>query len=170
MRRCLDLIRERNVAGSMAEVGVWRGDFARRLNKYMPKRRLYLFDTFEGFDANRDTIVESHSDEFRDTSVEYVMSRMEHPEKCVVRKGYFPDTAEDIDDNFCFVSLDCDLYEPILAGLEYFYPRLEHGGYIFIHDYGSLVFPGVRKALFEYCEKKDKFSSSCRQRKVSNHL
>lgn len=39
-----------------------------------------------------------------------------------------------IEDSFCFVSLDMDLYKPTYEGLHYFYPRLNHGGYIFIHD------------------------------------
>lgn len=152
MRRCLDLIQERSIPGSMAEVGVYRGDFARLINKHMPEKRIYLFDTFEGFDKERDTLIEGHEAEFRDTSVEFVLSRMAFPDKCLVRKGYFPDTAVDIDETFCFVSLDCDLYEPIKAGLDYFFPRLEHGGFIFIHDFGSFAWSGVREAVMEYCD------------------
>jgi O-methyltransferase len=50
-------------------------------------------------------------------------------------------------DEYAFVSLDVDLYQPILAGLEYFYPRLSAGGYIFIHDYNNARFSGVRMAV-----------------------
>ncbi|MDR1267790.1 MAG: TylF/MycF family methyltransferase [Holosporales bacterium] len=52
-------------------------------------------------------------------------------EKLVFRKGYFPDTAaSDADEKFAFVSLDTDLYQPIHAGLEFFYPRLHEGGHL----------------------------------------
>lgn len=152
LRRCISIQKERNVQGNMAEVGVYRGDFARLLNYYFPEKKLYLFDTFEGFDA-RDEVRAVDIDNFKDTSVQYVLSRMPNPPQCIVRKGYFPDTAEDIDDQFSFVSLDCDLYKPILAGLKFFYPRLTRGGYIFVHDFGSIHYDRVKQAVYEFCEE-----------------
>ena len=72
---------------------------------------------------------------------------------CIVCKGYFPATTKDIEDKFAFVSIDTDLYEPILAGLQYFYPRLNSGGYIFIHDYNNEGYKGARQAVLEYCKQ-----------------
>ena len=54
---------------------------------------------------------------------------------------------------FAFVSIDPDLYEPALAGLEFFYPRLSEGGAIIMHDYGNAQFKGVRQAVKEYDQK-----------------
>ena len=71
----------------------------------------------------------------------------------IVKKGWFPDTTTDIDDRFCFVSLDADLYKPIYSGLEFFYPCLEKGGYIFIHDFDSVTYPGYKQAVYDYCSK-----------------
>ena len=34
----------------VAEGGVFQGDFARHINRCFPKSKLYLFDTFSGFD------------------------------------------------------------------------------------------------------------------------
>ena len=54
------------------------------------------------------------------------------------------------------------MYEPTLAGLEYFYPRLVKGGYIMIHEYNAIILDekcvvqkleGVRNAIRDY-EKK----------------
>lgn len=39
---------------AVAEGGVFQGDFAKVINQCFPKHKLYLFDTFEGFDE-RDT-------------------------------------------------------------------------------------------------------------------
>jgi O-methyltransferase len=39
-----------NIKGNVAELGVFRGDFAKFINMSFPDRKLYLFDTFEGFD------------------------------------------------------------------------------------------------------------------------
>src|SRR6476659_3538818 len=45
--------------GHVAELGVYKGKFARYINEYFPGRKLYLFDTFEGFDE-RDIAKEQH--------------------------------------------------------------------------------------------------------------
>lgn len=37
------------IEGEMAEAGVRDGAFAKYINKYFPEKKLYLFDTFEGF-------------------------------------------------------------------------------------------------------------------------
>ena len=153
LKKLSALIRERNVYGAMAEVGVYKGDFARVMNRCFPERRLFLFDTFEGFDSTRDVVKESDREKFKDTCVEEVLSKMSNPQVCVVKKGYFPDTAYDIEEMFSLVSLDCDLYEPILAGLEFFYPRLAPGGYIIVHDFGMYHYTGVKKAVYEFCDK-----------------
>lgn len=145
-----------------AELGVFRGDFARLINEAFPESALYLFDTFEGFDG-RDIAADRQYDLskinaaaikelVKDTSVQTVLSRMPFPEKCVVKKGYFPDTTEGMGENvrFAFVSIDADLYTPILEGLKYFYPRMARMGMIFVHDYG---FSGVGagRAVDEFC-------------------
>lgn len=154
---CFQEIERRQVPGSVAEVGVYRGDFAKRLNHLFPGRKLYLFDTFAGFD-HQDVATEQASgfstgtQNFADTSVETVLGKMPHPQQCVVRKGFFPATAEGLEDTFCFVSLDADLYAPILEGLRYFYPRLSPGGYIFVHDFNNDEYKGAHQAVLEFCQ------------------
>lgn len=153
VKKLAALIRERNVNGAMAEVGVYKGDFARIMNQCFPERKLFLFDTFEGFDSMRDIVKESDKEKFKDTCVEDVLSNMSNPQVCIIKKGYFPDTAHDVEEKFSLVSLDCDLYEPILAGLEFFYPKLVPGGYIIVHDFGMYHYIGVKKAVYEFCDK-----------------
>ena len=50
---------------------------------------------------------------------------------------------------FAFVHLDADLYQPTLAALRYFYPRMVAGGVIIIHDYNH-NWDGARKAVNEF--------------------
>ena len=45
-----------------------------------------------------------------------------------------------------------DLYKPIKAGLEFFYPRMNKGGYIFVHDF---KWGRVRNAVTEFCTSQD---------------
>lgn len=122
--------------GAMAECGVYRGAMSKFLREHSPVRKLYLFDTFSGFDT-RDLRGES-DERFRDTSVEAVLSHMENAENVIVRRGYFPDSASDLgDEQFAFVMIDFDKYQPTLAALSLFYPRMIQGGYVLIHDVNS---------------------------------
>lgn len=155
LRKCIRMLKERNIPGNMAEVGVYQGDFARLFNYYFPDKKLYLFDTFEGFDSEKNKVNECDRELFKDTSVELVLSKMKKPENCVVKKGFFPSTAKGLEETFCLVSLDTDLYEPIMDGLEFFYPKLQKGGYIFVHDFGSYHFEGVKDAVYKFCEKNN---------------
>src|SRR6476660_1369139 len=42
-------IYRKNLPGNVAELGVYKGGFAKHINAYFPDRKFYLFDTFEGF-------------------------------------------------------------------------------------------------------------------------
>lgn len=164
LKTCAAEIYRRGVQGNVAELGVFRGDFSVHINRFFKDRFLYLFDTFEGFaekdieiekDVLKDKLIEIgvNNKPFTDTSIDLVLSRMLNKDKCIIKKGYFPDSLDGLEDRFCFVSIDADLYFPIIEGLSYFYPRLEYGGYIFIHDYDSFLYPGAKKAVQEYCDK-----------------
>lgn len=157
-----DEINSRNLPGSVAELGVAQGKFARVINALFPEKELHLFDTFEGFpksdiaDDKQRNFSDTKSEWYADIDMSALMSSMRYPERCIIHRGYFPDTAVGMEEErFCFVSIDCDLYKPILAGLEFFYPRLVKGGYIFVHDYRSKYFTGVRSALNEFAQKNN---------------
>jgi O-methyltransferase len=149
-------IHQQNIEGACAELGVFKGEFAQYINECFEDRTLYLFDTFEGFDR-RDIEIEAqdgHSDavarEWAHQDVAAVLARMSHKERCVVMKGYFPESAAGVDDKFAFVNIDVDLYAPVYRGLEYFYERLTPGGYLLVHDYNSTRFGGVKEAVREF--------------------
>ena len=153
-------INEGNVKGNVAELGVYKGEFAKYINLAFPDRKFYLFDTFEGFDE-KDVVIEkgnefsSGEQDFTNTSIGEVMSKMPHKENCIIKQGYFPDSLQGLEDTFCLVSIDPDLYKPILDGLEYFYPRLNKGGYILVHDYNNDSYSGAKKAVREYCHRNN---------------
>lgn len=156
LRASIEQIKERGILGNIAELGVYKGEFSKYLNRYFPERKLYLFDTFEGFeekDSNNNDIILSTAHDFKDTCVDEVMAKMEYPDNVIIKKGYFPNTAENLEDQFAFVSIDADLYLPIFNGLEYFYPRLSKGGYIFVHDFGTYAWEGAKQAVYDFCEK-----------------
>jgi O-methyltransferase len=154
-------INERKIPGAVAEIGVFRGEFARLINIAFPERRLYLFDTFDGFpEADMKADIQKHyakpgRQAFSDTSVQLVMSRMKFRDNCIVKRGIFPESAADCrEERFAFVSIDADLYNPIYEGLKFFYPKLSVGGYIFVHDYNNRQYKGAKQAVRNFCAEQ----------------
>lgn len=151
---------DNKIPGSVAEAGVFQGEFAKLINEKFFDRKCYLFDTFEGFDQ-RDIIFErkyNFSNEsvghLNMTSEELVLGKMRYAENCIIKKGYFPETAADVKDTFCFVNLDMDLYKPTFEGLNFFWDRMEVGGVILVHDYFSEEYEGVQNAVKEFCARE----------------
>ncbi|MDL2217829.1 class I SAM-dependent methyltransferase [Christensenellaceae bacterium OttesenSCG-928-M15] len=144
-----------DIQGNVAECGVFRGGFACRLNQLFYDRKLYLFDTFEGFTetdilANVESGFPRHGiGHFSGTSVELVMAKMPYPDNVIIKKGWVPDTFAGIDDRFCFVNLDMDLYPPMLAAIQFFYERMVPGGVMLLHDYYDRQHPGIKIAVAE---------------------
>lgn len=153
------------VSGSVAEAGVYKGSTARYINAFFPDRKFYMFDTFQGFHSDDvkhegDNKIHNVQIDFSNTSIELVMSRMLYPQNCIAKAGWFPESAKDVEDTFCFVRLDMDLYRPTKAGLEFFYPRMSRGGYLCVHDCRSRNFDGARQAVMEFC-KENKLHYMC---------
>lgn len=142
-------IDEEGVAGSLAELGVYKGTTAKLLHALMPGRRLWLFDTFEGFD-DRDLAHERKAGDFRfaDTSLDAVLRHVGTSGEVRACKGRFPETAGAVPDGevFALVHLDADLFKPTADALAFFYPRLAPGGFLILHDYGSGAWPGIAQA------------------------
>jgi hypothetical protein len=147
-----------DIQGDIAELGVFRGNAAKVLHELALERELYLLDTFSGFSGNDLTENEpTHSvtGDFN-AGLDEVKSFVGEHKSIHYIPGYFPDTAAHIpeDARFAFVNLDVDLYEPMKAGLEFFYPRLSKGGMMALHDYANSCWPGVKKAVDEFLADK----------------
>jgi O-methyltransferase len=145
----LDRLRTEEIAGALAEVGVWRGETSAFLHRVAPERRLYLFDTFTGFNA-QDLPAGSADMRFRDTSAEAVRRRVGPSENVILVRGHVPGTLERAaGERFAMVLLDLDLYEPTRASLEFFYPLLEPGAYLVMHDYNNSESEWACKRAFD---------------------
>lgn len=138
-----------DVPGAAAELGVYRGFFARCINQLLPERKIYLFDSFEGF-AEEACATDSFQAAHANTTIEKVLAILPYPEKVILKPGFFPESLGGLEEQFCLVSLDVDFYQTTLDGLRYFWPRLEKGGYLLLHDWGSPKLPGVAKALQDF--------------------
>ena len=147
-----------NVGGDFAEVGVWRGNTAAVLAYFAEQygRNAFLFDTYEGFhEQDLRGIDAGQGSSFSDTSLDRVREVVGiDSDRIHFVKGWFPDSAieQHKERKYAVVSLDCDLYAPMKAGLDFFYPRLSEGGILFLHDYSSQYWIGAAKAIDEWAE------------------
>lgn len=159
-------LEELGVAGAVADLGAYRGDFSWQLNALMPERTLYLFDTFTGYDY-RDVEKEQElgfsdvkAGDYSLSQREFeqienrLMERMPYPEMIVIKKGWFPETAYDLEDEqYALVHIDTGLYAPTYAGIQYFFPRMSKGGVILVSGYEDGKRESVRLAIQDL-EKK----------------
>jgi O-methyltransferase len=95
---------------------------------------------------------------FGDTSLESVQAKFLHAglsNYVELRKGLFRETLPTLPDHrYHFVNIDCDLYEPHIECLEYFYPRMVSGGIVFFDDYHSVEYPMASRAVDDFMHDK----------------
>ena len=163
-----------SVPGARAECGAYRGATALLLCHAWRSRQpgyrgddFYLIDSFAGTSASGahdlipvrgadgTTRLESFFEAGRtDTSPELVrgfFGDFPHVQICA---GWIPQVFATLPErDWAFVHLDLTLYEPTLASLEYFYPRLSTGGVILCD--GSIFCPGAQAAWVEFRARHD---------------
>lgn len=164
LRRLTRRLTALNLPGAVAELGCGKGDISWQLNVLLPEKKLYLFDTLAGFDA-RDIAKEealgcskASVGEFGEVQEEKLLARMPYPEQVVLKKGWFPETVFDLEDErFALVYLDACLYQPTYTGLEFFFPRMSQGGVILLKGYESTKYGGMYKAVEDLEQKYGAF-------------
>ena len=163
-----------DLPGARAECGAYRGATALLLAHAWRSRQpgfngedLYLIDSFVGTSASgeHDLIAvrgaggATRREAFfpvakADISPEIVRGYFGDFPRVSICAGWIPQVFSALPErDWAFVHLDVTLYEPTLAALDYFYPRLNAGGVI-ICD-GSIFCPGAKKAWDEFCATRE---------------
>lgn len=167
MKQCLSL------EGNIAECGVYQAATLIPMGLYLKQNKIPRvaigFDSFEGFDSLVNVEIQLGGTEdkqkkvggFGDTSSERILRKVRClgiQDQVTLVKGYFHDTlTQKKDEKFCFVHLDCDIYDSYKYCLEFFYPRLSAGGVILLDEYNDPAWPGCNKAVDEFLlEKREK--------------
>jgi O-methyltransferase len=156
--------------GDLAECGVWQGSTiiptALFVRRRAPHKRVLGFDSFQGLNQTvaHDAALPGDFDDrkrvggFSDTSYAAVEERVRHfgvADTVTLVQGYFQDTLPKYTDaRFCFVHLDCVIYESYKQCLEFFYPRMSPGGVILIDEYNDPPWPGCTQAVDEFLAGK----------------
>ncbi len=176
-------IDECRVPGDIVECGVGRGLSLYVIGSFMARRagdrRLYAFDSFEGFPAPgafddsprrprkgdlwSDTSMRHVRDHFRVGLDEFFNSRV------TVVPGFFSATlpGREAPREIALLNLDVDLYESYVTCLQHLGPRVT--GLIVYDEYASPKWPGATKAVDEQMPllKHVLFTSAVMSRYVS---
>lgn len=168
------------VKGSVVECGVFRGfglmSWAKLSTILEPEnltRRIYGFDTFEGFPVvaakdqsgfTKTQVGDLRADsytELKQLLEEYDRDRfLGHIPKVELIRGDITVTAPEFVQSHphLLVSLlfiDCDLYEPTKAALEAFLPRMPRGAILAFDELDNPIWPGETLAMLEACGAKN---------------
>ena len=116
--------------------------------------KLRLFDTFEGMPETDPTRDFHSKGNFSDTSLERVREIVGEGVPVHFHKGVIPSTFAGLEDaRLKLVHVDLDIYRAILDTLEFCYPRMECGIFVF-DDYGTPSCPGALQAVDEFFADK----------------
>lgn len=162
------------VKGSVVECGVFRGfglmtwaHLSAVLEPANLTRRIYGFDTFEGFpsvgDKDRNSRLTAETGGLRADSYEELKKLIEiydtdrflgHVDKVHLIKGDVAKTvpafvAEHPHLVVSLLFLDVDLYEPTRAALEHFLPRMPRGAVLAFDELDNPIWPGETVAALE---------------------
>ncbi len=141
--------------GAFAEFGVMCGGSLDLLSKLHPERLIYGIDSFTGFPESGAMDIHKKG-EFALSEKEYadLMNHFATQDKdnVIIYKGFSPAVFDEIPpfQHFSFTHIDVDLYQSVRDAIDYFYPRLVHGGIMIFDDYGFPSTPGAKMAIDEW--------------------
>jgi len=171
--RAVSYVIANRIPGDIVECGVFRGGSvmacAHSLHHFGDhKRRLFLYDTFEGMTQPTERDVDfmgrtaedhlktwgvSRMNEMTACSLEQVRQNVSTcpypPEKFVFVKGPVEQTIpQTVPDRISILRLDTDWFESTRHEMVHLFPRLAPGGVVVIDDYG--FWTGAREAVDGY--------------------
>jgi hypothetical protein len=169
LQQMIYYVLRQELSGDFVECGVWKGHSAYIISSILSENEFtgdfHIFDSFEGglsdkvekdMNLRRKLIEEQIQEEsniFHSTEEE-VKSCLSSFNFIHLYKGWIPNRFNEIEgEQFSFVHIDVDLYEPTWDCLNFFYPKLVENGVIVCDDYGFCQFPGAKKAVDEFLEK-----------------
>lgn len=146
------------LSGNIAEVGVYKGGSAEIIAKAKEEsKKFYLFDTFEGMPEVNEKDNYCKKGDFNHTSFDFVQNGLKDYKNIFIYKGIFPkENSEFIEqETFSLVHIDVDIYKSYKDCLEFFYPRMVHGGIIVLDDYNHEHCQGAKLATDEFMHGKN---------------
>lgn len=172
--------RIRHVKGSIVECGVFQGFGIMTWSKLCAiiepvnlTRRIYGFDSFEGFPSlsgedhskfsdhvrEGDLYANSYNEIIELSSIHDSTRFLGHIPKVKLVRGNAVQTIPEFIGNHphlvvSLLFLDFDLYEPTLVALENFVPRMPRGAILAFDELDNPLWPGETRSLLEFFNKR----------------
>ena len=131
--------------GDFVECGVHRGGTAAAIEAYLgisrTPRRLYLFDTYSGFDESLLSATERarhlYRKEYKDDIYQEVRARFAHADNIIPVRGSVPASLTGVDiSKVALLLIDMNNAAPEIAAVRHFWDRLTTGAIVVLDDYG----------------------------------
>jgi len=151
--------------GIVVECGVWRGGMSAAMAEILPKKKFFLFDSFEGLPevaeidgkAAAAWQADTESARYRNNckaEIEEARSVMRKSNADFeLIKGWFNQTLPDFsfDNEIDLLRLDGDWYESTMDCFTHLYPKVKKGGLVLIDDY--FAWDGCSRATHDYLSR-----------------
>ncbi len=164
LHACIETVIRDQIPGDFIETGVWRGGaciFVRAaLNAYADQSRtVWAADSFEGL-PRPDARYQQDEGDLHWTANHTLAVSLDQvkanfslygllDQRVRFMKGWFKDTLPTAPiRQLAILRLDGDMYSSTMDALVNLYPKLSHGGFAIIDDYGST--PPCRKAVTDF--------------------
>ncbi len=156
---------EKLEAGSIIEIGVWRGGTGALIAKQAINCGIsdpvYLCDTFTGVVKAGAKDSNYRGREHADTSrkiVEKLLFNRLLLDNVQIMQGIFPDeTSHEVEnERFRFCHIDVDVYQSAKEIVDWIWTRMVRGGIIVYDDYGFYGCDGITKYVEEQIPYKDR--------------
>lgn len=141
----------------VCEIGVFKGEFSKKIYKTIEPSELHLIDIFDGMMCSGDK--DGNNIEWTNLNEEYEKLKVTYESipNVHIHKGKSDIILNNfIDDYFDIIYIDGDhTYEGVKIDMEVSYRKVKPRGMICGHDYVSPKFEGVVRAVNEFCEEKN---------------
>ena len=147
---------EKSVDKSVEKLGKSGGNGVEKGNDEKVRKRLWIYDSFEGLPEKRPEDKSVLGIAFqkgelgitkREVKERFLRAGLPVP---IIKKAWFADLKdEDVPEKIAFAFLDGDFYESIRDSLRLVLPRMAESGVLIVHDYTNPALPGVAKAVNE---------------------
>ncbi len=156
------------IDGDICEFGCFAGTTSlflmRVILKISPKKKLYLYDSFEGLPEKYKEDESAQGIDFTKGELIAAKSQLKLNFKKAnlplpkIKKAWFKDLkTKDIPKDICFAFLDGDFYQSIKDPLELIKDKVRVGGSIIIDDYDNPSLPGAKQATDEFLTDNPNF-------------
>ncbi len=136
--------------GNFAECGVYAG-MSMFFVADLCKNKFIGIDSFEGVSEPGEYDSDYFKSKKLSISISFAEKILKNFDNVDLYKGWIPEVFNKLnDEQYSYVNIDVDLYDPTKNSIEYFWPRLIKGGVLICDDYGSDKTPGARKAMNDF--------------------